>query len=370
MKKTLYIIGLIVIVVLGWYLFKKDSQSTNKETIKVGGILILSGEGASWGEAARNGINMAIEEVNSNGGVDGKNIEVVYEDDGSDPQKGISAFNKLTTSDGVKFIIGPNWSNVGLALTDLIKSKKVVTISPSLGLAKFNEENQYAFNTWPHDYILSEHLAEYVYAQGHRKVALIGAQDIWVKDQTKAFSDKFKSLGGTVELTYEPQVDIKDIRTELSKIKSNKNIDAVVLTTDGYSLTNIAAKQIREFGINLPLFNITVDNKILADCAGFCEGMVFPTFLTPSKQFETKYKARYNREVELGADSGYDALMLLVQAFKKVGYTDTDKVQQYLHTVTEYKGVSGDLISDGKGAFTKDYLIKKVVNSLPVTIQK
>lgn len=370
MKKTLYVLGLIVIIVIGWYLFRKDSQSANKETIKVGGILILSGEGASWGEAARNGVNMAVEEVNSNGGVDGKNIEVIFEDDGSDPQKAISAFNKLTTSDSVKFIIGPNWSNTGLAIKELSKEKKVILISPSLGLAKFNEENQYAFNTWPHDYILSQYLAEYVYEKGYRHVALIGANDVWVKDQTKAFSEKFIQLGGTVEMTFEPLPEVKDVRTELSKIKANKKIDALVMTTDGYSLTDIIAKQAKQTGINLPMFNITVDNKIIADCEGFCEGMVFPTFVTPTSSFEQKYKAKYNREVEIGADSGYDALMLLVQAFKKVGYTDTDKVQQYLHSVTEYKGASGDLVSDGKGAFTKDYLIKKVVSGLPVTISK
>ena len=371
MKKIIWIIVMLVILgLVVWSGQGVDKPATNTEPIKIGSILILSGEGATWGEAAKNGIDLAIEEVNTAGGISGRMLEVIHEDDRSNPQQAISALNKLTDLNGTKFIIGPNWSNTGVALIEPIKQKGVVVISPSLGVAEFNEASDFIFNIWPHDFILSQHLADYVYKQGHRRVAVVGANDVWVRDQTKAFINKFKELGGTVEFVYEPVVTVTDVRTELAKIKNNKNIDALVLTTDGYSLTVLAAKQARELGITLPFYNITVDKKILADCSQFCEDMIFPTFLTPTKNFEDKYKTKFNRDVEIGADSAYDAVMMLVRAFKETNSTDPQQVQIYLNKIRTYNGVSGSLTADGMGAFTKPYLIKKVQNSESVTVEE
>ena len=370
MKKVIWII-IAIVVLVGLVVWGNSRSKTpaSGEAIKIGGIFILSGEGASWGEAARNGMELAIKEINEDGGINGRPLQGIYEDDKSSPQGGITAFNKLVNSDKVSYVIGPNWSNVGTALIDLIKQKGVVAISPSLGLAEFNESSEYIFNTWPHDYILSQNLAQYVYEKGYRNVALLGANDVWVKDQTKAFKEKFESLGGKIALVYEPLVTETDVRTEMLKIKNNKNIDAVVMTIDGYSLTNVVAKQIKDLGINLPTYSITIDRQIIKNCEGACDDMTFLTFLTPDSDFENKYKSTYNREVEIGADSAYDAIMLLVKAFKDTDSLDPGDVQAYLNKVETYKGASGNLVSDGEGAFTKPYIIKKVQNGEPVTIQ-
>jgi len=361
--------GLILVIVLGGagYYFSKP-KAPEGDPIKIGAIMILSGEGASWGEASRNGMMLAIEELNRKGGILGRSVQGIYEDDRSDPKDAVSAFNKLTSIDDVKFIVGPNWSNTGVAVRDLATQSKTVIISPSLGVKEFNEGSEYAFNTWPHDFILSAQLANYVYGKGYRHIALFGANDVWVKDQSNAFSTRFKELGGTIELLYEPLVNVTDVRTEVAKVRSNKTIDAIVMTTNGYSLTVLNARQIRESGVALPIFNITTDSKIVADCAENCEGMIFPTFLTPSKEFAERYAAQYEREVEIGADSAYDAVMMLAEAMEATKSTDPDIVKEYLSNIEEYDGVSGHLVSDGKRAFTKAYLLKEVQNGVAVAI--
>ena len=217
MKKL--ILSFVVVVVLGllwWNQSKNSAVPATGEPIKIGGIFILSGEGASWGEAAKNGMELAIKEINAEGGIEGKPLQGIYEDDGSDPSKAISAFNKLTNSDGVKFIIGPNWSNTGLSLIELIKQHGVVAISPSLGLPAYNESSEYIFNTWPHDEILSENLAQYVYDKGYRNVAVFGANDVWVKAQDQAFIKKFVELGGKIAFLYEPLVTVTDVMSEVT----------------------------------------------------------------------------------------------------------------------------------------------------------
>ena len=364
--KTAAILALVAIIIIG--VGYALNQHKRNNSIKIGAIMILSGEGASWGEASRNGMEMAIADINKSGGVLGRPLEGVYEDDQSDPKTSVSAFNKLVSADNIKFVVGPNWSATGLPLVDLATQSKVVMISPSLGVADFNEGSEYIFNTWPHDALLSAQLGDYVYAQGHRHVALFGAQDPWVKAQTKAFTDEFTKKGGVVDMTYEPTTDTKDVRTEVAKVVADKKIDAVVMTTDGYSLTDINAEQLREGGVKVPFYNITTDNKIIADCGTSCEGMIFPTFLTPTKTFSDEYKAKYNRDVEIGADSAYDAVMMLAQAMEATKSTDPDAVKVYLSNIKTYQGASGTLTSDGKRAFTKPYILKEVKSGVAVTI--
>jgi len=222
------LIAIAVIVFLSHS--NKLPDQSNKGDIVIGGALILSGPAASFGESSKNGIDLAVNDINSNGGVLGRKLAVKYEDTQISPETTISAFNKLTDSDHIKFIIGTNWANQGLALTALAAQKKVVLVSPSLGVKEFNEANPYIFNTWPHDFVLSRSLADFMYKQGHRNVAVVGAQDVWVKDQTKNFNERFTELGGKITFIYEPNTDEKDIRTEALKIKNDSSIDGVVVT--------------------------------------------------------------------------------------------------------------------------------------------
>lgn len=374
MKKYLtvgaIVLGLIVLVLGTKFLQEASADVSGKSIIPIGGIMILSGEGATWGEASRNGMELAIQEVNKRGGVNGKQLKGIYEDDGSDPQKTISAFKKLTEVDAVEFIIGPNWSKLGLAVAPLVDEAQVVMISPSLGVREFNEASTYLFNTWQHDDILSANLAEVVYARGHRNVALFGAKDEWVQVQTLAFKKRFEELGGTVARVYEPTTETTDERTEIQKVIADSTIDALVMTTDGYSLSILTARQLRELGSDLPIFNITVDKKILAECGTCCDGMVFPTSLTPTKEFEAKYQKAYNREVEIGSDSAYDAIMMLAEAMEATNSEDPELVKAYLAGITTYTGASGTLVSDGKRAFTKDYVLKESQGGVPVTVTK
>jgi branched-chain amino acid transport system substrate-binding protein len=163
-KKIIIGIVVIIVIILGvWISNSKSSDLSKINEIKIGSILIESGDGASWGEAARNGMDLAIKEINDQGGVLGKKFVAIHEDDAGDPAKTVSAFRKLTQTDGAKFIIGPSWSKNGDAIKDLITNE--IVISPSLGNANFNEASKYMFNTWPHDYILSAKLADYVFAK-------------------------------------------------------------------------------------------------------------------------------------------------------------------------------------------------------------
>lgn len=361
-------IGLLLIVIAVVGVITAVGQRGENE-IRIGSILILSGDGASWGEASKNGTDLAVADVNAGGGIEGKRLVVTHEDNGSYAKQSVSAFNKLTDS-GINYIIGPNWSTFGLPLVNLAKTKKTVIISPSLGLKDFNEANEYLFNTWPHDETLSRLLADAVFKAGHRRVAIFGVQDVWNKAQTQFFIERFKELGGDVAFLNEPTPTDKDARGAIAKMKTVGSVDAIIMTNSGFSGFATTVRQLKELGVTLPLYSLTIDQQNLSDCGAACEGLNYLTFLTPSKAFEIRYKAIYNREVEIGADSAYDAVMMLAQAMRATHSTDTTVVAKYLAGIKEYEGVSGHLISDGKRAFTKPYKVMQVVHGVPVEVTK
>ncbi len=356
-------------LLLSSFLMLGCTQVSQEKSIELGSILILSGEGASWGNAARNGIELAVNEINADGGINGKIVTVNYQDDQGDPQKGLTAFQTLADTQDIRIIIGPSWSRTGLPLVELANQKEVLMISPSLGVKEFNEGSKFLFNTWPHDYILSEKLAEYVYAKGHRKVALIGAQEVWVKDQTNAFKSKFESLGGSIEVLVEPVPSAKEVSTEALKIK-DANIDAVVSTTDGVLVGVLVAKRTRELDVNLPFYSITIDADAIVASQGAYEGMEYLTFLTPTTDFSQKYETKYGIPVEIGADSAYDATMMIAQAIKETNSVDPQVLQVYLSDLTVYNGASGELKTDGKRGFTKAFVVKKVQNGQSIVVKE
>lgn len=340
-----------------------------KLPLRLGSILILTGEGSSWGIASKNGIDMAVERLNSNGGILGRKVEVVHQDDQATPKNSISAFRHLVDVEKVHFVIGPNWSNLGIPLIEMAEKTKTIVISPSLGVAKFNEANKYLFNTWPHDYLLSEQLAEHVFRKGLRSVALVGAEHVWVREQTEAFKNRFERLGGKVSFLTEPLPGTQDLRTEALRIKSTPDIDAVVSTTDGVLVGSLVAKELKQLGVRVPLFSITLDQSAIDASQGGFEGLEFLTFLTPRSEFQTAYEARFKTPIDIGADSAYDAVMMLAQAITDAGSYNTDLVSAKLSAIREYAGMSGSLRSDGRRGFEKRFAIKRVVNGRPTDIR-
>ncbi len=363
-QRNWWIFGIIIVaIIIILIIISGTSAPSTGKTIKIGSILILTGQGSSWGIAEQNAINLAVDKINSEGGIHGKKIVVDFQDDQSDPSKAISAFNYLTDVQNISMIIGPTWSAQALPLINLSIARGTLMISPSVGEARFNEASPLIFNTWPHDVILSGNLADYVYNKGYRNVAVIGAEETWVKEQTNAFVSRFEALGGNVSVVLEPQPDITDVSSEALKIANDKNLDAIVSTTDGVADGPLIAKKVRELGVTLPIFSITISKSDVAASQGAYNGMQFLTFLTYTNAFKQAYAAKYGlSSLDIGAPSAYDAVMLLAQAINETNSMNTTVLADYLSSVKNYSGASLNLTSDGKGGFVKGYAVDEVVN--------
>lgn len=350
-QKIWVAIGLsLVIVLIGWRAYR---TSKPRDTVKVGAIFMLTGVGSDWGENSQKGAMLAAEEINNSGGIDGKQLQMVYEDNmGDNPTAAINAFHKLSDVDGIKIILGPNWTPSGLALAPLACQNKVLMISPTLGVKDFNEMCDYLFNLWPHDDLISKGLGGWLYnAKGYRNIAILGSNQEWENAQAAAVKNGFEGAGGKV-VDYEiSQKGQQDFKAEILRIKQS-NPDAVVFTNFTYE--NISAVELRDIDPKVPLFSVLLDNEHIQAAHGALEGAIAVTSFTPSSGFSAKFLMQNNRPPDIGSDTSYDALMLLAQAMKATHSENPETVKGYLTSLRDYQGVSGNLIFDGKRGITKE----------------
>jgi len=343
------------------------TQAVHNEPIKIGAVLMLTGVGSNWGDNSQKGAELAVKEINSNDGINGKLIEIVYEDNqGDNPAVAVTALHKLNAQD-IKIVLGPNWSPSGNAVAPMACDEGILMISPSLGVADFNEKCDYLFNLWPHDDALSTKLGGYLFEKGHRKIAILGSQQVWEETQAKAVKKGFETAGGKVVSLQLPQSGQQDFRTEALKIKA-ANPDAVVLTA--YSFEHLAAKQLKEIGVTAPFYSILIDDDRIKGAEGTLENTIVITSFTPNKEFVDKFVATHHEQPDIGSDTSYDSVMLIANAMRETNSYDPTILKDYLNALKSYSGASGNLEFDGKGGVTKQARFMMVKNSTLTPLEK
>lgn len=352
--RTYVFVALGIIVILGliwWGSSRQQATPVTGEPVEIGAIFMLTGISSSWGQHSQQGADLAVEEINAAGGIDGRPLKIAYEDNQGDNAKvAVSAFNKLV-NDGTNIILGTNWTPSGLALAPLACEQNVLMISPTLGVADFNEACDSLFNLWPHDEALHELLGEFVYSQGHRKIAILGTLQEWEKRQAEAVRRGFERAGGEVVAFELARTEQADLRSEITKLKSS-NPEAVVSTTQ--SVASVASRQIIELGVDVPFFSVFQDRANVEAAQGAFEDVVMITWFNPTEEFQDAFRAQYGVDPDIGSDTSYDAVILLAEAMRATSSTDTVAIKGYINSLDKYEGASGILEFDGKGGVTKE----------------
>lgn len=365
MKNNMLKIIAVTLIILAAFAIVLNSQNQQNDKIKIGAIFMLSGVGSNWGENSQKGSDMAVEDINKAGGINGKMLEIIYEDNSGDsPTEAVKSLEKLM-SDGIKIILGPNWSPSGNAVAPIACDNKIIMISPSLGVADFNEKCDYLFNLWPHDDVLSRRLGGYLYEKGHRKAAVLGSLQAWENVQANAVKKGFENAGGSVVSFQLTQNDEKDFRAEALKIKESSP-DAVVFTN--YAYEHLAAKRLREIGVNVIFFSVLMDDDRIKGAEGAFENAIVITSFTPSEMFVERFADKHKTQPDIGSDTSYDAVMLIGKAMEETNTTDTESIKNYLNSLKTYEGISGSLVFDGKGGVMKEPRFMTVKNNTLVDL--
>ena len=339
-----------------------NGDMAEAETIKIGFVGPLTGELANMGENAQAAVMIAVDEVNQAGGVLGKQIEVVYEDDQCTGAAGANAISKLINTDKVVAVLGGLCSGATLGEAPIAEAAKVVQLSYCSTGPAISQAGDYIFRDVPSDLFQADYAAKYLVGAGKTKVALLTVKNDWGDGLNKAFTDAFAKAGGTLVSTDTFNPDTKDLKTQLAAIKA-KNPDAVYFA--GYTDASIAGlKQARDLGIKATFFGADAwdDTKVWSELGTLGDGAMFTVVGTNSTDgFKAKMKEKLGKEdLVYCSNYAYDGLKVIVQAIEEAGKADGTSIKDALYKVKYSGGVSAKNLSfDENGDPTEAaYVIK------------
>ena len=353
----------IVVVILGLSLISKKEDS---ETIKIGFVGPLSGDLANMGENAQAAASIAAEEINKAGGVLGRKLEIVYEDDVCNGAGGANAVSKLINSDKVVAILGGLCSGATLGEAPISEAAKIPQLSYCSTNPTISQAGDYIFRDVPSDLFQAKYAAEYLMKAGKTKVSLLTIKNDWGDGLNKAFTDAFAKAGGTILTTDSFAPDTKDLRTQLAQIKT-KNPDAVYFAsyTDG---TIAGLKQARDLGMKTVFLGADAwdDTKIWSELGTLGDGAMFTVVGTNSSDaFKTAMKTKLGKDdLVYCSNYAYDGIKILADAITRAKGTEGTAIKDALYETNYSGGVSSKEIKfDANGdPASSAYVIKVAKN--------
>ena len=365
-----------IIILAGAWLSRRPNSNDASPPIIIGAILPLTGEAAQWGIPPRDGAILAIEEINRRGGVNGRPLQLVTEDDRCNPRDGVSAINSLTARQSVSAIIGASCSGVTLAIAPIAERSQIALISPASTNPTITHAGDYIFRVVPSDDLRGQVFADYIFnGTSHRKVSILYINNEGGVGNRNSFRSRFLEMGGSVLLEEAYSQDSTDLRSQLTKI-SKSDTQAIIVVSYPRD-TPLVLRQAHELGVTQPLFFQTEaveDANVLREAGATAEGVVYilpaPAMGDASTKFRKAYQERYKKGPELYAAEGYDAVHLIASAFStKNGSSETSlsgtTVRDHLLSLKNWTGASGSITFDPNGDVIKPMAIKKIENGQP-----
>ena len=365
-----FIIGMICVGIL--FITSCTTGSIVKEqdeVVKIGALLSLTGDAASFGEGELKAIQLAIDEENQRGGVNGKEIKLVVEDTGTlDTVTAITALRKLFYVDKVKAVIGPTWDMPGVSI--VAEQENIVLVSPDNTEGVESEQNlEFFFSTWHPQGAEMDTLAEFAQRNNYNKIVIIRDDDVFSQTVADGFEKTAKDKNIEILGNYIVLVDSKDFRTELLKIRE-QGADAILATFASEIPRGPLLRQIKELGLDVKVLGTAVveNNDLLENYADYAEETVFYTYPRVNNaqiEFFDRYRERYKVEpVGPAAPNAYDAAKIIISALRQ-GAENSDEIKEILNS-QEFPSVAfGELRFNDKGFVSvesTDIAIKTVRN--------
>lgn len=385
MKRRLAFILLCVLMVFTMMLSSCAQKPAGTEKvqgiIKVGWMGSLSGDQAVWGQCEFDTVKMLIEEQNAKGGVLGMKLEAVGYDTKGDPQEAVNVSKRLTGEDKVIAILGPNASGSAIPIAPVLEAAKIPDIATVATNPKVTvldgKVKPYNFRVCFIDPYQGAVAAGYAAEKLNAKTAavLYDVGDDYSQGLTQYFEEYFVSKGGKIVAKEGFKSGDVDFRPQLSKIKAT-NPD-VIFMPYFFKEVALSANQARELDIQATLLGGDgwPSEQLINMAKDAVEGSYFVNHLDfddPDVQdFKARYKAKYNKDVELNGYLVHDAFLMLIDAINRAGVADSQKVRDALET-SSITGITGK-INIGKETHNpegKDAAILKIVDGKYVFQQK
>lgn len=334
--------------------------------IKIGTIQPISGPVSIYGIMSQQGIELAIKEINEAGGVLGRQLELVVEDDEANPEKTKNAFTKLVTNDGVVAIIGALTSKSTLAITADAQARKIPLITHASTNDTVTDAGDYIFRSCYNDSFQGTVVAQYAFETMGKKNAaiLFDNTNDYSKGLTQNFKKKFEEMGGTIIAEESYATGDVDFNAQLTSIKS-KNPD-VLFIPDYYSTVALITKQARAQGLTMPMTGADGWEDIISNAGDEVVGSFYSTHYSSGaedpdvKKFEENFKAAYNVGPNVLAALAYDATYILADSIERAGTTESEALKNAI-AATDIKVVTGQISFDENRNPVKSAVMVEIV---------
>ncbi len=369
-------------VMLGSLAACKNSTSSNQEaqTIRIGVVCPLTGESSLFGDVLANTVKLLAKQKNEEGGLLGKQIEVMVYDNRDDAVETTNAARKAILNDKVVAFIGTDSSATTLALGEVAAEHEIPFITSIATNSKITMTDEGEVRPWAFRACLSDPQSGAILGQyavnecNYEKIAIIyeiGSD--FSAGVTAEFSKSVEASGGTIVTKEAYNTGDVDYRAVLTKIKNSGDFDALYIAAGYYKQIGLIANQARELGIGQPFLTTEgAMSKELFDIAGdSVEGMIYNvTVDMESENVHDLLEAfiaewGYDPSNNVGPDCylAYDAFMLLTGAIEKAGEAKPDKIRDALENTTELQGMTCKITFDPKNHLVyREVPIYKLVN--------
>ncbi|HZM02392.1 MAG TPA: ABC transporter substrate-binding protein [Candidatus Saccharimonadales bacterium] len=362
---------------LGWLILaaalagchKSDEPSGGgAEPIKIGEFASLTGKEATFGQMSHHGTELAVNELNKAGGVLGKQLQLLTEDDQSKQGEAKTIARKLISRDNIVALLGEVASGRSLEAAPVCQESKIPQISPSSTNPKVTQIGDYIFRICFTDPQQGAVLAQF--AQNTLKVkrvaVLTDAANTYSVGLATYFREAFTKAGGTVVDEQKYSGGDKDFKAQLTTIKAAS--PEAIFIPGYYTDVGLIARQARELDIKVPLFGGDGwESQELCSIGGEAvEGTYFSTHFSPDEkspaiqEFVKKFQDKYNVTPDAMAALGYDSAMLLVDAIKRAGTTAGPQVRDALAATRNFPGITGQITIDEHRDAKKPLVILQV----------
>lgn len=343
----------------------------SEDTIKIGEYASLTGTEATFGISMDNGIKLAFEEANNAGGVLGKKLELIVEDNQSKPLETQTVVQKLINRDKVIAVLGEVASSRSKAAAPLCQQNKIPMITPASTNPEVTAIGDYIFRVCFIDPFQATVMSKFAIQtmKVGRVALLIDQRNAYSTGLADNFKKIFTEMGGEIIEEQKYSNGDKDFKAQLTTIKY-KNPDAIFIP-GYYTDVGLIAIQAREIGINVPLFGgdgWESEKLTEGKAKDALEGSFFSTHISTEdpnpaiQNFIKKYREKYKMEPDCYSFLGYDAAMLLFDAIKRAGSTDGEKIRNELSKTKDFNGVTGNIsINESRNA-VKPAVVVEVKN--------
>jgi len=335
---------------------------SDSQPIKIGVNAELTGRVASYGQSFVQGAELYVEELNKNGGVLGRKVELVKVDNKSEKADATNAALRLIEQDKVVAILGAATSGITMAFAPIAEEHKVPFVSPSATspdvTVKDGKTLAYAFRACFIDPFQGEVAAKFALndLKAKRAALLVNQSDEYAIGLANSFKETFLKGGGEIVAEEKYSKGDKDFNSALTRIKAQK--PDVLYLPNYYEDVGLQIRQARDLGLDIPILGGDGwDSPELVKLAGSASNLnnaymtahFSPESTEPAVQtFVKLFKEKYGSEPNGFHALGYDAAGILIDAIKRAGEANPQKIRDALEATKDFQGVTGKISFDDK----------------------